>query len=87
VTVQEVGRGFHLEDVDAVIGAIRQRVAEEHGLQIYAVVLVRPGSVPKTTSGKIQRFACREQFLAGTLEVVAIGHVHAVPLGGSAEPL
>jgi acyl-CoA synthetase (AMP-forming)/AMP-acid ligase II len=81
VTIQEVERGYHKEDAEEVIGAIRQRVAEEHGLQIYAIVLVKPGSIPKTTSGKIQRFACRERFLAGTLEIVAFRQLSSVPLG------
>lgn len=85
VTVQEVERGYRLENVDDVIGAIRQRVAEKHGLQIYAVVLVRPGSIPKTTSGKVQRFACRERFLAGTLEAIATKQLSSAPLGGTAE--
>jgi len=35
-----------------------------------AVVLIEPRSVPRTSSGKIQRYACREAFLAGTLDVV-----------------
>jgi len=33
-------------------------------------VLVRPNSIPKTSSGKIQRHACKRQFLDGSLEVV-----------------
>ena len=34
------------------------------------VVLIRAGTIPKTTSGKIQRHVCREQFLAGELDVL-----------------
>ena len=50
--------------------AIRQAVAEKHDLQIFAVVLVKPMSIPKTSSGKIQRRACKNAFLENTLEVV-----------------
>jgi len=44
-------------------------VAEEHEVQVYGVVLIKPGSIPKTSSGKIQRRACRADFLTGNLEV------------------
>lgn len=56
--------------VAAVAGAIRRAVAEVHELQVYAVVLVRPLTLPKTSSGKIQRHLCRAACLAGGLETV-----------------
>src|SRR5262249_3042080 len=58
-------------DLDLLIGAIRQAVAEQHGVQVYAIVLVKAGSIPKTSSGKIQRYASRTGFLTQTLEVVS----------------
>jgi ABC exporter DevB family membrane fusion protein len=71
VIAQEVERSYlrHL-DVDSVIRAIRQVVMEQHNLEVYAVLLLKPGSIPKTSSGKIQRHACRQGFTAGGLEVV-----------------
>lgn len=71
VVVQEVERS-HLRklDVNEVVGDIRQAVAREYDQQIYATVLVKTGSIPKTSSGKIQRRACREAFLNGSLNVV-----------------
>src|SRR5207244_8964479 len=36
----------------------------------YAVVLVRPWSIPKTSSGKLQRRECRARFLAGNLDIL-----------------
>lgn len=69
VLVQEVGR--QAADTDEVMRAIRQAVAEEHELQVYALWLLEPGSIPKTSSGKIQRYACRDAFLADSLETVA----------------
>ena len=83
VTVQEVERGYRLENVEEVFGAIRQGVAEEHELQAYAIVLIRPGSIPKTTSGKVQRFACRERYLAGTLEALASRQMRFIPSGAT----
>jgi acyl-CoA synthetase (AMP-forming)/AMP-acid ligase II len=49
------------------VAAIRRAIAEEHGLRVARVELVRPGSIPKTTSGKIQRLACKRALLAGDL--------------------
>jgi acyl-CoA synthetase (AMP-forming)/AMP-acid ligase II len=71
VVVQEVERSYLRKlDVNEVVGNIRASVAAEHALQLYATVLVKTGSIPKTSSGKIQRHACRSGFLAGTLNVV-----------------
>ncbi|MCC5601619.1 non-ribosomal peptide synthetase [Nostoc favosum] len=53
-----------------VVNAIRQAIAQEHEVQVYAVVLIKPGSIPKTSSGKIQRRATRTQFENGELNVV-----------------
>jgi amino acid adenylation domain-containing protein len=58
-------------DKTEVIGAIRQAISEEHQVQVYAVVLIKPGSIPKTSSGKIQRRATRAQFEKDELNVVA----------------
>ncbi|NOZ56398.1 MAG: AMP-binding protein, partial [Calditrichaeota bacterium] len=57
-------------DVAEVTAAIREAIVDEHGILPYAVVLVKPGRIPKTSSGKIQRYACRQKYLDGTLEVV-----------------
>ena len=72
VVVQEVERRYIRKlDADAVIGAIRQSVSREHEIQAYAVVLIKTSSLPKTTSGKVQRHLCRERFIQGSLKVVA----------------
>lgn len=71
VVVQEVERSYLRKlDVNEVVGNIRASVAAEHALQVYATVLVKTGTIPKTSSGKIQRHACRAGFLAGSLDVV-----------------
>ncbi len=70
VLVQEINPRIQAE-TGALIAAIRQTIAEEHELQLYAVVLTRPGEIPRTTSGKIQRFLCRKTFLAGGLGILA----------------
>jgi amino acid adenylation domain-containing protein len=69
VVVQEVRRTKKI-DFDGLISTIRQAIAEVHELQAYAVVLIKPRTIPKTSSGKIQRYAARAAFLSGKLSVV-----------------
>lgn len=57
-----------LFDPQEVVKAIRAAVAEEHDLQIHRVVLLKAGSILKTSSGKLQRRANRAEFLAGRLD-------------------
>jgi len=70
VIVQELERHAS-SDVNALVQRVRQAVTEEHEVQPHAIALVRTGSVPKTSSGKLQRRACRKMFLSGSLEIVA----------------
>lgn len=49
---------------------IKARVAEEHGVTLASVKLIKPKTISKTTSGKIKRFECLKQFIDGTLDVV-----------------
>ena len=70
VVVQEVERAGKSLPVEALLAAIRQAVAETHELDLHAVRLIKPLSLPKTSSGKVQRLACRDAFLDGSLEVV-----------------
>jgi acyl carrier protein len=69
--VQEVERTYLRKlDLNEVTAAIYQAVAEKHELQLHALVLIRPGSIPKTSSGKIQRRVCKARFLERSFEVV-----------------
>ncbi|BBO34547.1 aminotransferase class I/II-fold pyridoxal phosphate-dependent enzyme [Lacipirellula parvula] len=70
VVVQETERGRNL-DFEEIITAIRKRIAGDFELPVSAVVLLKTGSIPKTSSGKIQRHACQAGYLAGTLAAVA----------------
>ncbi|MFP2913626.1 AMP-binding protein, partial [Pyxidicoccus sp. 3LFB2] len=73
-------------DVDAVLARIRAVLAEEHGVAAHAVVLIAAGALPKTSSGKVQRRACREALLAGTLEVVREWRERLSDVSGEAGP-
>lgn len=57
--------------------AIRRALAEEHDVAVDDVVLVRPGSVPMTTSAKVRRGECRRSLQAGTLRAVHVWHAEA----------
>jgi 8-amino-7-oxononanoate synthase/acyl carrier protein len=71
IVVCEVERDRNNSQWSGLIQSIRRRIMDEHDLPADAVVLVRANSIPKTSSGKVQRHACREQFLQGKLLVVA----------------
>ncbi len=71
VLVQEVERRFEPEDGPEIFREIRKAIALEHEIPIDVIVLIRSGSIPKTSSGKIQRHACRAGYLDGSLRVVA----------------
>jgi acyl-CoA synthetase (AMP-forming)/AMP-acid ligase II len=55
-------------NADETVRKIRRAVAEVHGVEVHAVRLLRPGSIPKTSSGKLRRLACRDAFVTGTLD-------------------
>ncbi len=71
VIVQEVKRE-HLRkiDVDEISRCIRRAVVEEYELQVYEVVLIKTTLIPKTSSGKIQRSACKQKYLNGEFEMI-----------------
>jgi amino acid adenylation domain-containing protein len=72
VLVQEVDLQEHPLDMEMLAALIRQTVAVQHDLEAAAVALVKPGTIPKTSSGKIQRRACRQAFLAGSLPSISL---------------
>jgi acyl-coenzyme A synthetase/AMP-(fatty) acid ligase len=58
------------ERLDDVVAEVRRAVAEVHDIPVDAVTLIRRSTLPKTTSGKIQRSACRASHMEGSLDVV-----------------
>lgn len=57
-----------------IFNRIRQEIAANHELQVSSIVLLKTGSIPKTSSGKITRNACRQDFLDGKLDAIASWH-------------
>lgn len=71
VIVAEVDSAVEPQEYDRISANVWQAVAEQNQLEIYILALLKPGSIPKTSSGKIQRHACRTSFQQGTLNIVA----------------
>lgn len=69
VVVAERDRRAADASLDDVTRAVRRAVAKGHELRLHDFVLAEPGSVPRTSSGKIARAACRRLYLDRTLEV------------------
>jgi len=59
------------EDLAAIHREVLRAVASDHELAVFGVALVKRGGLPVTTSGKLQRFAARAAYLAGSLPELA----------------
>jgi amino acid adenylation domain-containing protein len=72
VILIEVGKGV---TEPAALRALCDRASDALSLAfeiaVGEIVLVRKGTIPKTSSGKVQRFLCRERFLANELDPIA----------------
>lgn len=79
VITQEIDRHMDDTQLEAAIAAIQRAVADEHDLPAYAIALVRSGSLPRTSSGKIQRRDCRADYLANRLDIRRLGVLVGAP--------
>lgn len=70
VVVHQVDRTCPDEEYPHVVQAIRRAIAEKHELEVSVIQLIRLTSLPITSSGKVQRQLCREQYLNGELKVL-----------------
>lgn len=71
VLALELDRRAGTLDAGAIATAVRRAIGEAHGLAVHAVVLVRAGVMPRSSSGKIQRQRARQRYLDGLLDVQA----------------
>src|SRR5579871_1937279 len=71
-------------DGEAIASAIRRAVAEEHELALRAVVLLQPATLPRTSSGKVQRRNCAKAFASGDLVEVFRWEAPALPASETA---
>ena len=61
-------------DVSEIGPVVHRAIAAEHDVQLHVLVLIEPGTIPKTSSGKIQRKECRDLFLQRRLPSVGEWH-------------
>ena len=85
VLVHEVQRKKG-DDFAPVIEAARAAVLARHGVRIDAVVLVRGGRIPRTSSGKVRRRSCRAAYLAGAFTVLTESTLAAAPEVAKVQP-
>ena len=64
------GAEVKADGLESVREAIHHSTLEVSGLPPRDIMLVKPGTLPKTSSGKLQRAKCRELYLSGELELV-----------------
>lgn len=83
VVVQEIEPRIRALDSEAAFQAVRQAIAATFEVEVYSIVLAKAGIVPKTTSGKRRRAACRDLYVRDELEVharwsaeITNGHPH-----------
>lgn len=74
VVVAEVQRTFLRQadpkTIQQLTQKVRAQISDTFGLRLAELVLIRPGTLPKTSSGKLRRQRCRELFEAGELQRV-----------------
>ena len=67
--VQELtAEGWHHAVVEQVVCDVCEAIAREHGLRVARVALIKPGSLPRTSSGKVRRSTCRRMLEEGAFE-------------------
>jgi acyl-CoA synthetase (AMP-forming)/AMP-acid ligase II len=71
ILMQEVDGRLGSDELKEITARISASITETHDLHVDQVVLVKPWTIPRTTSGKIQRYLCRAAYVAGTLQTLS----------------
>ncbi len=80
VVVAELKREFVLDkDLEGIIRNVFLELVSSHVLTPFDVVLVKPRYLPRTSSGKLQRLKCREQYSSGQLEMLSSRRLSTQP--------
>src|SRR5260370_39451590 len=85
IVVAEIEREARGQNHDDTLAAIRRTVAANHDVAVWSIVLIKTLTIPKTSSGKIQRHLCRERYLGNGLDIVAQWTQEAAPLAVSVQ--
>ena len=70
VVVHQIDRQYRNRSCESILRSMRLAVRSNHDLDPYAIILIRQTSLPLTSSGKVQRSLCREQYLQDELKIV-----------------
>jgi acyl-CoA synthetase (AMP-forming)/AMP-acid ligase II/acyl carrier protein len=87
VVVHQIAREHRRIDLAPVLRAIRAAIVEEHDVDPYQIILLRPGGVPLTSSGKVQRSRCRELLATHQLEQLAAWTQSTSAMAPASDPL
>lgn len=71
VVVQEVERTRRNTCFEELGNVVRRRIGRDCGVEVFDLLFVKPGAIPRTTSGKVRRLQCRADYLAEQIDVVA----------------
>lgn len=80
VIVHEVKRTYRNPNVEEIGQAVRMAVSEAHEIQVYALVLIPMMSLPKTTSGKIQRQLSKKKYLNNEFQIIGESRIDGVSI-------
>jgi acyl-CoA synthetase (AMP-forming)/AMP-acid ligase II/acyl carrier protein len=70
IVVHEVPRGTSDKELEDILRAIRMAIAQSHDLAVHEIVLIRAATLPRTSSGKVQRRLCRQLYVDGELNTI-----------------
>jgi acyl-CoA synthetase (AMP-forming)/AMP-acid ligase II len=70
VLAQEVDGRLEPAELNEITTRISTSITEAHDLRVDEIILVKPYSIPRTTSGKVQRYLCRAAYTSGTLQTL-----------------
>jgi fatty-acyl-CoA synthase len=65
VIIAERAAGNARADAEPALAAVRAAIVAQHAVEVTDIRLVPAGAIPRTTSGKLARRACRAEYLAG----------------------
>jgi acyl-CoA synthetase (AMP-forming)/AMP-acid ligase II len=72
IAFADIAKDDHSEAIAAAFTAVGQ----ETGVRLFDLVLVKPGTIPLTTSGKVRRNRCKELYLGGALTSARLAGDH-----------
>ncbi len=70
IIVTEIKHTINQDEVDNIVTAIRQAIAEQHSLRVHAIALIPLGTLKKTTSGKMRRRLMRDLYSSDQLKIL-----------------